>query len=488
MATLENQTQQNFRTRRWVLASGFAAAAGPVLSQPTPACEDIADLARQIASNGTQDLKLLLPEGSGANVRPVAAEFQRQTGVEIIITEVPVDEVEVQLTLDHLRREQVYDVALPATFTIPDLAEGNIIAPISGLDGFGTVQTSQAQSLFTIGDTFDDATYGFQTDGDAYVMFYNRDFMNDASKVDGYAERYGTALETPQTWQELDRQMAWFHQPDAGCYGGVLFRNPGYVAWEWWVRFHATGTWPLTTDMTPQLATDAGVCALEDMIRATAHLVPEARTAGLVENWERYARGDVYANVGWGGSQKFFNQPGSRLRGKLAYGKTPGGMIGDRLLVTPYFNWGWNYVVLSNSPKTELAMHFAAFATCPTMSTLAVAQRDGFFDPFRPEHYDNADIRDVYSDAFLKVHRASMENAIPDLYLARQGDYFRSLSKWIMRALNGTTDPETALTRVEQQWNIITSEVGHTKQTQRWLALRAKYPAEAQDLLSDIRA
>ena len=475
-----------FPSRRWILGTGLAALAAPAIAEGAQSHVDIAQSARSLTSGDGESLKILLPEGSHANVAPIVQEFQRLTGIDVVTTEVPVDEVDVQLTLDHMSGRHKYDIALPPTFSLPDLAEDKVIAPLSMLNGFDRISELHAHALFTVGDTFDDATYGFQTDGDAYVMFYNNDFLADDVQALGYQDQYGVPLKTPETWQELDRQMAWFHQPDKGAYGGILFRNPGYVAWEWWVRFHATGRWPLSADMTPQLATDAGVGALEDMIRATEFLAPEAATAGLFENWERYARGDIYANVGWGGSQKFFNKPGSGLRGKLTYGQTPGGLVDGNRLVTPYFNWGWNYVVLSQSPKAELAMHFAAFATSPEISTLSVRQTDGFFDPFRAEHYDDAGIRRAYSEPFLKVHRDSMENAIPDLYLARHGDYFRSLSNWISRALDGTTSPETALMRVEQQWNIITSEVGHTRQTERWLALRAKYPTNAQMLLSDV--
>lgn len=473
------------RSRRWVLAAGIASLAGPVLAGGALSHRAIADMARSADIGTDRRLRILLPHGSSANVAPIAAEFQRLTGVEIEITEVPVDDVDVQLALDNLSGTQTYDLALPATFSIPDLVEGGVIAPLDRVAGYDEIAASQHNSLFTMGDTFDGSPYGFQTDGDAYVMFYNTDFMT-TTEQNRYADTFGTALEVPETWAELDQQMRWFHRPDDGQFGGMLFRNPGYVAWEWWVRFHATGVWPLAPDMTPQIANDAGVRVLEDMIRAGEFLAPEAANAGLFENWNRYARGDIYANVGWGGSQKFFNKPGSGLRGKLTFGTTPGGMVNGQLLTTPYFNWGWNYVVLAGSAKTQLALIFAAFATSPDMSTLAVRQPDGFFDPFRAEHYSDAGIVDAYSDAFLKVHQESMETAIPDLYLARQGDYFLALSKWIARALDGITSPDVALARVEQQWNIITAEAGEDKQIQRWGALRSKYPAQARLLLADI--
>jgi len=383
----------------------LAAIAGPGLAAGAKNHTDIAALAKTLSGGETTVLRLLLPNGSEANVAPVTAEFTRLTGIQVAMNEVPVDEVNVQLVLDSLSGSRSHDVALPATFGLPDLVEAGAILPLSAMAGFADVEDLQDTSLYTIGDTFDGSTYGFQTDGDAYVMFYNNDILTADGEADAYADTFGATLDIPTTWDELDRQMEWFHRPDDGQCGGLLFRNPGYVAWEWWVRFHARGKWPLSPDMTPQIASDEGVAALEAMIRTSQFLAPEAATVGLFDNWDRYARGDIYANVGWGGSQKFFNKPGSALRGKLRYGTTPGGMVDGSLLVTPYFNWGWNYVALSGTPNPDLALLFAAFATSPAMSTLAVRQQDGFFDPFRSEHYDDAGIQSAYSVEFLEVHR-----------------------------------------------------------------------------------
>lgn len=103
--------------------------------------------------------------------------------------------------------------------------------------------------------------------------------------------------------------VKWLFSIDqiTGC--GVVCSSepPGYVAWEWWVRFHAKGLWPFSAQMEPQIASDAGVEALEEMIRATEHLCPETSQLGLFANWERYSRGDIYCNIGWGGSQKYLN-------------------------------------------------------------------------------------------------------------------------------------------------------------------------------------
>jgi len=142
--------------------------------------------------------------------------------------------------------------------------------------------------------------------------------------------------------------------------------------------------------------------------------------------------------------------------------------------------------VSSNSDLPEIAYLFALFASTPQMSTLAVRQSDGFFDPFRPEHYEDEGIKSAYSPEFLTVQRASLESAIPDLYLENQGEYFRVLSEWLTRALAREVTPRTALERVAQRWQLITNGSGRPAQKTRWAQLRAKYPKQIRDELRDI--
>ena len=67
----------------------------------------------------------------------------------------------------------------------------------------------------------------------------------------------------------------------------------------------------------------------------------------------------------------------------MAFGPMPGGMVKGQLLKTPYFNWGWNYVVSTVSKQPEIAYLFTLYACSPVMSTHAVRDVDGYFDPFR---------------------------------------------------------------------------------------------------------
>ncbi|MFC6642140.1 ABC transporter substrate-binding protein [Sulfitobacter profundi] len=285
-------------------------------------------------------LSVLLPEGSRANLEPVAAVFTERTGVKVDLQEVHVDQINAELMLNSVLGEAKYDVALPATFGVADLVAAGAIHALDDYAARYEPTGFRDPMLYQEGDRFDGQNYGFQTDGDAYVMFYHREMLHDPDEQARYADRFGYSLAMPETWVELDRQIRFFHAPEAGRYGGLLFRTPGYLAWEWWIRFHAKGYWPLSPDMTPQIAEDPGVAALEELIAISDSLVPDSSNLGLFENWARYAKGDVYCNIGWGGTQKYLNSPRSLMRGRMIYGPTPGGKVGGNSLQHPISTGG----------------------------------------------------------------------------------------------------------------------------------------------------
>jgi multiple sugar transport system substrate-binding protein len=470
------------------LTAGAVATLFPAMlnGRANPAVKNYAVKKVKELSTDGHGLRILIPHGCLDNIKPVIDEFTQFTGVSVDVTEAPVDAINAQITLDTISGNNSYDLALPATFGIPDLVSSKAIIPLSKYAKKHEPADFRDSVAYSTGDRFDDELYGYQTDGDTYLMFYNKDFLENSDEQHRYEDLHGELLVIPKTWDELDRQMAFFQRKDAGKFGGLLFRTPGYLAWEWWVRFHAKGYWPLSKTLEPQIDSDAGVEALEQMIEATQYLAPESSSVGLFENWERYSRGDIYCNIGWGGTQKYLNSNTSAMRGRMVYGPTPGGIVDNTLFTTPYFNWGWNYVVTSSSTQPELAYLFALFASTPEMSTKSVQKSEGFFDPFRAEHYEDPEIQRIYSKEFLAVHKASLESSIPDLYIADQSRYFQALNLWLDQAITGQVKPREALKRAAQEWNLIQGSGNHSKQVNRWLDLRAGYPESIRERLRDI--
>ncbi len=445
---------------------------------------EAAKAAKALAAGREVSLTIMEPSGSLGNVKPVADKFTEETGVKIEYLEVPLGEINQKILLEAVSKSGSFDLALPATFGLPDLVESGILVNLDQYAAKYEPEDFQDDALYSIGDYYKGNLYGYQTDGDTYVMFYLKDWLENADENKAFADKNGYELKVPDTWDELDAMMAHFHRPDKGMYGGALYRTQFFIAWEWWVRFHAKGYYPLDDDLNPQINNEAGVQALEELVAASKHLYPGARTNGLFENFEAFGQGDKFCNIGWGGTQKFLNSDKSKVKGKLAHGPTPGGKVGGELLKTPYFNWGWNYVVSSVSQEPEIAYLLALYAASPVMSTVAVRDPGGYFDPFRGAHYKDKEIINTYTEAFLTAHEDSMRNSIPDLYLKGQGEYFDELRVNLTAADVGEKSPKEALDDTARSWERITRRMGKRSQRVQWSFLKSIYPEGVRDKLT----
>jgi len=84
----------------------------------------------------------------------------------------------------------LYDIALPATYALPDLVVGDAVVPLDILISKYEPAGFRDGVFYSTGDGFEGTTYGFQTDGDAYGMFYNQGFLHDRVRQVRYAETF----------------------------------------------------------------------------------------------------------------------------------------------------------------------------------------------------------------------------------------------------------------------------------------------------------
>jgi multiple sugar transport system substrate-binding protein len=433
--------------------------------------------------NKPSSIDCLVPNGCQANLKPLRHMLATQANIQLNLVVTPVDDINTRLFLAAGDNGQSFDMALPVTFGLTDLAANRIIQPLSQFAQRYEPAGFMQDSLYSVGDQFNDALYGYQTDGDAYLMFFNKAWLEDEDNRKRYEDKFSEVLALPNTWETLDRQMQFFHAPEKGRYGGALFRAPDYLVWEWWVRFHAKGYYPLADDLEPQIDNDAGIAALEALIMASDFLSPGSRNNGLFENWHEYGQGHCYCNIGWGGTQKYLNSPQSAIKDGLLFSPMPGGIIDGQVVRIPYFNWGWNYTVPANAKNPELAYLCALLAVTPHVSTLSVRE-DGYFDPFRGVHYQDATIQSIYSQDFLVAHRQSMMETIPDFYLIGQSKYMATLKTYLHRALTGDVSPKEALETVANSWRALHYRYGIEAQSIQWKRIKQRYPMPLQELLT----
>ena len=435
----------------------------------------IAEQARRTAGS-KRSLKLLLPAGSEANVKPVAKLFESLSGIKVAITTAPVDDVATELMLMESQQEQRYDLALPPSFSLPGLIDHNIIRPLTRYRDQHEPAVIRQQALFSAADSHLGEFYGYQSDGDVYLMFYNSAFLyGDGHKR--FEDHFGEEYHTPTTWAQADAHMAFFHAPDQQRYGGLLYRTPMYLCWEFWARLHANGVLPLNDDLSTNFLSDAALEALDSLIRVTDYLHPQVFAADLETNWDLYGQGHTYANIGWGGTQKYLRQFYRTQERRTRCTTLPGLLANSGRTPVSSFNWGWNYVVLSRSDAPELAYLFMLFAASPHPSALAVRERDGFFDPFQKRHYADSSIVDVYGPEFLRTHNTAIEEAIPGFYISGHERYFAAMSEYLWQAVQGNLRPEDALNALDKRWQQLHQQNSTSKISRQWQSLKSRYPS-----------
>ena len=222
-------------------------------------------------------------------------------------------------------------------------------------------------------------------------------------------------------------------------------------------RFHAKGFFPFDDNIKPQINNDGGVKALEELVAASKFLYPGATSNGLFENFEAYGQGDKFTNIGWGGTQKFLNSDKSKVKGKLGLRQHARRhrqrQAGEDALLQLGLELHRRRARRRSrrSPTSTRSMPAG-----PEMSTIAVRDPGGYFDPIRGAQYKDPDVIKAYSAEFLVAHEASMRGSIPDLYLKGQGEYFDALRVNIQAADVGKMKPKEALDETARTWERIT--------------------------------
>ena len=428
-------------------------------------------------------LTVLYPEGCKGNLLPVVNLFSNLTDIKVTLQEAPRDEINTYILLGNMKKAGELDVVLPSTFGLPDLIETKAIVDLSDYVTKHEPDVHTKKFLYSVANQYKKKDYAYSADGDVSMMYYNTRFLNSMVNKRNYSEEHGQNLRIPQTWNELDQQIKFFYNPKKKTYGGCLFRNSINTAGEWWMRFHAKGFYPFGEDLKPQLDHEAGIKALEELIKITPFLHPDVMKDNVSENIRNFEKGHSYCNLGWGGAQKHYVSKTSPLLKTLTYALPPG--LASKSGVEPfsYFNWGSSYAVSSKSQQKELAYLFILFASSPLPSTLSIREMSGHFDPYRIEHYADSLIQNSYGKKFLTVHKRGLTNCLPDLYLHGQSEYTHALRANIDLALQKKLKPHQAMKVIASEWEKITEKYGRDSQLVQWRAIKMHYPHKLKKLL-----
>jgi multiple sugar transport system substrate-binding protein len=215
--------------------------------------------------------------------------------------------------------------------------------------------------------------------------------------------------------------------------------------------------------MKAQLASEAGVRTLNNMLAANAASIPGNNELDAVSLWAAFLTGKVAMIYSWpptGRMAANYSQsdaainfiPQSQIAGKVGYAVVPG---------NPEHATGFNKALTADSKNPEAAYLFMQWVTSPPVSLARVMLPYALRDPYRLSHFKS----DLYAQLFpgAKDYLVTLNNSanvgLLDPIMPGAQDYFLSLDRMATSVWAGA-DPMEALTTAAAEWDATTDRLG----------------------------
>ena len=394
--------------------------------------------------------------------------WEQLTGIKSNVVELSNPDQYSKAVAEHIAGSGAYDVLDITPTWVPSLADGGVIAP---LDDYIAQYMNRADlddyhPLYKALPTYKGKIWGFFDDGDMFALYYRKDIFEDAALKEAYQAKFGKALEVPKTWENY-AQVAQFitDQLAPEVYGAAHFRKAGSPGnqFDFAQQFRANGGQFFDDAMKAQLASDAGVRTLENMLAANAASIPGNDEFDAVAVWVAWLQGKVamiYSwpptgrlSAGYSQSDKAINfVPQSQIAGKVGYAIVPG---------NPQHAAGFHKSLSADSPNPEAAYLFMQWVTSPPVSLARVVLPYALRDPYRLSHFKSEHYGKLFpsADEYLRNLNNSANVGLLDIIMPGAQDYYLSIDRMCTAVWAGT-DPQAALATAAAEWDATTERLG----------------------------
>ncbi len=352
--------------------------------------------------------------------------------------------------------------------------------------------------------TWGGVPYALPYDGDAHMLYYRKDLVDNAEYGAAFEAEYGYALGEPTTWSQYHDIAEFFNGMEvetagamAPIYGALeAQRRNAQSYWVYLSRAAGYGKVPgnpcfffSCDNMTPQVNNPGWVRALEEYVAIREVGDPEMINYDVADTRTLMATGTAVLNLDWGDVGTIsVDENVSIVKGAVGFGVLPGGdsywdyEAGEWVMEenpAPFIAFGgWIISIASDSDVTEAALDFAAFLASKEMvNELAVTGGTGINPsrfsqledtaPWVAAGFDEESAQD-YLDAIQNT--INHPNAVLDLRITGSAEYLSSLDAEIARAVAGEISAQEALDNVAALWDGITDRLGRDAQLAQYKA------------------
>jgi multiple sugar transport system substrate-binding protein len=470
----------------WLLAA--ALVAGPASAAPRSQSERAIAAVQQLIASGevARDTVLSLGFKQGninaflGNDLELQKEWEQKTGIVLETRIIPQEPAKQFIT-----RTPGIDLTVARNHEFTELLPLGLIEDLTPLfEEFGFELEDDRQSGYIRPDLqayLGDRIAAIPADGDVVVMYLRRDLMEDPAERAAFRKATGRDLAPPETWQEYEELVRFFHRPDRGLYGAVEERDPD-AAWMLWLPRYlsqATPYQPLFDEnMRPLIASPEGLAATESYITTVRYSPPGITDKGNNYSFTMplYMRGKAFAVMNTLATAKLLNGDGSLVHDKYLPLPIPGTRIDGKLVRRNTIIYGNNLVIPQGAGNRKLAFLYAMWITSPEISARSVGVRGGFTDPYRWHHLNDPRIVEVYTEPALQVFADAWPFTLPPgTGLPGDSDYLAVLDLNLTKAARGEQGAAEAMQRTAEAWELITDRLGRDQQVRHWKDARRNY-------------
>jgi multiple sugar transport system substrate-binding protein len=353
-------------------------------------------------------------------------EWEKQTKARLEIVEIPFTELHDKIFADLRAGTGQYDGIIGPAWFYGDYILGDYILPIDEFIQRG----KQGEFPFWDPDSvvpplkelhrWNNSWYGVPNDGDAHILYYRRDILNDPEWKEQFRAEKGYSYRVPpQTWEELAEAAEFFHGKDwdrdgEADYGIVMHLGVGGQGFFHYLslsapyvvlpgpskdRYHQV-YWFDPETMEPLINTPGHQRALA-LLRRLQRAGPSGQTAWqLKEAWDRFLNGKAVFCYSWGDVGSLAqDERQSRIKGKLGCAALPGTQeVWDRQQqswirleqlnrVGNTVGASWHGVINRKTKHPDLVYHLFAFHAQESVNMFHCAQGWTGIDPSRTFHF-----------------------------------------------------------------------------------------------------
>ncbi|WP_114418614.1 extracellular solute-binding protein [Marinospirillum perlucidum] len=441
---------------------------GLSIAQASTPYDRLLEQVRQLQASGRlpQEARLHLQVKEGNQAYFLGADqalkerWEMATGILLDIRLMP-----QQTAGEALQRDGQVDLLVARNQEYPDLFSRGLILSLNDFYAeLGFYPEDEDWFLGEAQTVFHDQRLAVPGDADLLLLYLRQDLLDDPEEKSAFQARFGYPLKAPQTWQEYQDQVSFFHRPEQGLWGSVELRDP-HLAWPFWLARFMAFSWPDTRlfddQGRPRINTPAGQAALSSYL-ATLDMTPDSvRLAGSGYDaaLPYFYKGQAYALMITPAASKLFRNRPLPISDRFSVHPLPGVYHNQSLVRSSVLAFGNNLVIPAQSRYPLLALLYALWITSADVSEEGLVLTRSFADPFRESHLQAPELAAVYGQATLDAIATSLPNTVnPALDQEGSGLYIEAFNQLLAEAIEQHLSEEVTLQRIEAAWQQISRE------------------------------